>query len=107
MPRYRTHLYGQGVQRYLAPTADSRNTWIGDIIAGPVYDESAVLIADLDLGDPVRGKFEFDVTGRYARPDVFTLRVHTAARHAVLTTDARRDAPHNAPHNAPHDAPRA
>lgn len=49
---------------------------LGDVIAGPVYDEEAILTADLDLGDTVRGKFDLDVVGHYARPDVFQLLVN-------------------------------
>ena len=140
MPMYRMHLYGQGVQLYLAPTADSRDTWLatmrhialegrcfvlsanqfarrsdyppdypldasvthdtivtrggscivsplGELLNGPVYDQATILTADIDLADTVRAKFDFDVTGHYARPDVFQLRVDTTARHAVLTLD--------------------
>ena len=49
---------------------------LGEIIAGPVYDEEAILTADIDLGDTIRGKFDLDVVGHYARPDVFQLRVN-------------------------------
>jgi nitrilase len=49
---------------------------LGEIIAGPVYDEDAILTADIDLGDTVRGKFDLDVVGHYARPDVFRLIVN-------------------------------
>ena len=49
---------------------------LGDVITGPVYDEEAILTADLDLGDTVRGKFDLDVVGHYARPDVFHLLVN-------------------------------
>jgi nitrilase len=45
----------------------------GEVIAGPVYDEDALLVADLDLGETVRAKLDLDVTGHYARPDVFQL----------------------------------
>ena len=48
----------------------------GDVIAGPVYDEEAILTADVDLEDTVRGKFDLDVVGHYARPDVFQLLVN-------------------------------
>jgi nitrilase len=48
---------------------------LGQLIAGPVYDEEAILTADVDLDDVVRGKFDFDVVGHYARPDVFALTV--------------------------------
>jgi nitrilase len=49
---------------------------LGEIIAGPVYDEEAILTADIDLADTIRGKFDLDVVGHYARPDVFHLRVN-------------------------------
>jgi nitrilase len=48
----------------------------GDCIAGPLWDREGVLIADLDMGEIARGKFDFDVTGHYARPDVFRLEVN-------------------------------
>jgi nitrilase len=44
---------------------------LGDCLAGPLWDQEGVLYADLDLGEIPRGKFDFDVTGHYARPDVF------------------------------------
>src|SRR5215207_8716975 len=49
---------------------------LGEIIAGPVYDQDAILTADIDLGDVVRGKFDLDTVGHYARPDVFELVVN-------------------------------
>ena len=52
---------------------------LGQVLAGPVYDEETVLTADLDLGDTVRGKFDLDVVGHYARPDVFQLLVNEKA----------------------------
>jgi hypothetical protein len=42
-----------------------------------------MLVADLDMGEVVRGKFDFDVTGHYARPDVFTLSVNEQPQHPV------------------------
>ena len=52
---------------------------LGQVLAGPVYDEETVLTAELDLGDTVRGKFDLDVVGHYARPDVFQLLVNEKA----------------------------
>jgi nitrilase len=49
---------------------------LGEIVAGPVYDQEAILTADIDLGDTIRGKFDLDVVGHYARPDVFRLVVN-------------------------------
>ena len=55
----------------------------GEVLAGPLENEEGLLIADLDLDDVVRGRYDFDVAGHYARPDLFTLTVDTRARHPV------------------------
>ena len=129
MPLARMALYGKGVEVYLAPTADARETWqatlrhiscegrcfvlgcnqyvtkamypgdmegleelaaqpevmcrggsviispMGDVLAGPLYDEEGVLFAELDMAEVVRSKLDLDVVGHYARPDVFQLTV--------------------------------
>jgi nitrilase len=49
---------------------------MGEALAGPVYDREEILCADLDLAEVVRARFDFDVTGHYARPDVFQLTVN-------------------------------
>jgi nitrilase len=49
---------------------------LGEVLAGPLYDEEGILYAELDMGEVVRGKFDFDVVGHYARPDVFKLVVN-------------------------------
>ncbi|MBI5264343.1 MAG: carbon-nitrogen hydrolase family protein [Bradyrhizobium sp.] len=56
---------------------------LGKILAGPVFDEEMLLTAELDLDELGRAKFDFDVAGHYARPDVFTLTVNEAPQHAV------------------------
>ena len=137
MPAARMALYAQGVQIYLAPTADPRDTWtatlrhiacegrcfvlgcnqfspagaypadvlqlagadeprhgecrggsvivspLGEIIAGPLFGREGELLADLDLDDMTRARADFDVSGHYARPDVFQLTVDTAPKPPV------------------------
>lgn len=62
---------------------------LGRILAGPNYSGECILTADLDLGDIARGKYDFDVVGHYARPDVFRLQVTEETRSAVIgATDA-------------------
>ena len=56
---------------------------LGDVLAGPVYDNEAVIAADIDLADIIRGKYDLDVAGHYARPDVFHLEVDEKRRQAV------------------------
>ena len=48
----------------------------GQLLAGPHYEGPSLLIADLDSRDLARAKYDFDVVGHYARPDVFRLEVN-------------------------------
>ena len=56
---------------------------LGELIAGPLYDEEAILTADIDVRDIVRGKMDLDVVGHYARPDVFHLTVNERPARTV------------------------
>jgi nitrilase len=49
----------------------------GALLAGPVLDEETILVADADLGRIAEESMTLDVTGHYARPDIFELRVKT------------------------------
>ena len=61
---------------------------LGQILAGPEFDKECILTADLDMGDIARGKYDFDVVGHYARPDVFRLMVNEKPMPAVVTNRA-------------------
>ena len=52
---------------------------LGKVLAGPVFNQSQILVADLDMGEITRGKYDFDATGHYARPDIFQLHVNRTA----------------------------
>ncbi|OIN56700.1 carbon-nitrogen hydrolase family protein [Arsenicibacter rosenii] len=130
MPLARMAMYRQGVEIYIAPTADSRPTWTatmqhiacegrcyvlgcnqffrvedypaayregiadstediicrggsvivspqGEILAGPLWDQEGVLVADLDLDEVIKSKLDFDVIGHYTRDDLFQLTITT------------------------------
>lgn len=59
---------------------------LGRMLAGPSFEGPAILTAEIDLGDVARGKYDFDVAGHYARPDVFRLHVNERPMPAVVTT---------------------
>jgi nitrilase len=56
---------------------------LGAVLAGPCFDEETTLHAELDLDDIARGKYDFDVAGHYARPDVFQLSVNENPQRPV------------------------
>jgi nitrilase len=139
MPLARMAMYGKGVELYMAPTADARDSWqstlrhiacegrcfvlgcnqfvtkemypddlegldeldeqpdvicrggstiispFGEVLAGPLYDQEGTLFADIDLAEVARGKYDFDVVGHYARPDVFQLIVNESPLLPVVT----------------------
>lgn len=128
MPLARMAMYQQGVEIYLAPTADSRNSWqstmqhialegrcfvlaanqfvtkadyperyledlkdepeimcpggsviispMGEVLAGPLWNQEGLLTADLDFSVLAKSKLDFDVVGHYARNDVFDFKVN-------------------------------
>lgn len=59
---------------------------LGKVLAGPLLGKEGVLTADLDLDDIVRGKFDLDVTGHYARPDGKCTNQILLQSYHVLTT---------------------
>jgi nitrilase len=63
---------------------------MGRILAGPDFDGPTILVAELDLEEIPRAKFDFDVVGHYARPDVFRLVVNEAPTPPVVRNDTHQ-----------------
>jgi nitrilase len=53
---------------------------MGEVLAGPLRGGEGLLVAEVDLADVVRARFDFDAAGHYSRPDIFTLDVAGATR---------------------------
>ena len=58
----------------------------GEILAGPDYEGECILTAEIDLDDIARGKYDLDVVGHYARPDIFRLYVNETPMPPVVWT---------------------
>jgi nitrilase len=55
----------------------------GNFLAGPDYDGETILVAEIDRAQIVRGKYDLDVVGHYARPDIFQLHVDERPKRPV------------------------
>ena len=55
----------------------------GKLVAGPLRNETGFLYADLPRENIDNARRTLDVTGHYARPDLFSLRVHTSPLNPV------------------------
>jgi nitrilase len=56
----------------------------GNFLAGPNMSGEDILLAEIDRAQIVRGKFDLDVVGHYARPDIFQLHVDERAKMPVI-----------------------
>ena len=56
---------------------------MGEIIAGPLYNEEGLISAEIDLNDIVKARYDMDPTGHYSRPDIFKLIVNEQERPPV------------------------
>ena len=127
MPLARMAMYEKGVEIYMAPTADARESWqatmqhisregrcfvlganqfvrkddypadlqdqirnmpdvmsaggsviydpFGNVLAGPLWNEEGLLMAEIDREVLIKSKLEFDAVGHYSRKDVFRFEV--------------------------------
>jgi nitrilase len=56
---------------------------LGELLAGPLTGAEGLIYAQLDTATLAGARYDFDVVGHYARPDVFTLTVDETQRRAV------------------------
>ena len=55
----------------------------GEIVAGPMRKEKGILYAEVDSKRVAISKRDLDVSGHYARPDIFTLSVNTRTQSPI------------------------
>jgi nitrilase len=56
---------------------------LGVALVEPNFADESIRVAELDRRIIARGKYDLDVVGRYARPNIFGLTVDTTPRNAV------------------------
>jgi nitrilase len=65
----------------------------GRIIAGPAHGEETILYAEFDRARITGSRWQLDIAGHYARPDIFELVVHRKAKPMVsVSIDVEHDA---------------
>lgn len=60
---------------------------LGKYLVEPVYNREEILLADLDLTLIPQSRFDFDVMGHYARPDVLQLFVNEEKKDTLVSWD--------------------
>ncbi len=58
---------------------------LGEKLAGPLIGEEGLISTKVDLNDIAKSRYDLDVIGHYARPDIFELRVNETPRQSVVT----------------------
>ncbi len=66
---------------------------LGEFLVEPHYGEETILTAEIDLAQIARGKYDFDVAGHYARPDVFRLYVNERPQSPAIFSRGDFDDP--------------
>jgi nitrilase len=57
---------------------------LGDVLVPPSFDGERIAVAEIDPGQIARGKYDLDVVGHYARPDIFQLIVDERKKDPVI-----------------------
>ena len=58
---------------------------LGEQLAAPLIGSEGLISATIDLDAIIRAKYDLDVIGHYARPDIFQLSVNETPRQSVTT----------------------
>jgi nitrilase len=58
----------------------------GSLVAGPMHEQKGILYAEVDSKRAAAAKRALDITGHYARPDIFQLHVDTEPQSPVKFT---------------------
>jgi len=53
---------------------------MGEVLAGPLYNEEGLIAAKIDLDDIIKARYDMDPVGHYSRPDIFKLSVDEQER---------------------------
>ena len=61
---------------------------LGDVLAGPLVGEPGLVAAEIDRSQLAGARYDLDVSGHYARPDVFSLSVDETPRQNVRFSSA-------------------
>jgi nitrilase len=66
---------------------------LGEFLVEPYYASDKILTTEIDLGLIPKGKYDFDVAGHYARPDIFKLYVNERPQPAAVFSRSDRSDP--------------
>ncbi len=53
---------------------------MGEVLAGPLYNQEGLVVAEVDLDDIIKARYDMDPVGHYSRPDIFKLSVDERER---------------------------
>ena len=57
---------------------------LGDQLIEPLLNKEGLITAQINMDDIARSRYDLDVIGHYARPDIFELRVNETPRQSVV-----------------------
>lgn len=78
-------IYGDDPERVVTRGGSCIVDPFGNFLAGPNMEDEVILIAEIDREQIIRGKYDLDVVGHYARPDIFQLQVDERPKRPVTT----------------------